>query len=178
MRLSGVNVTALMNQGAESSHPHSLTDDEFGSLFSEGVPIHFNHHGYANELKGLFFGRPNVDRVSTASYMVEGSMTTPFNMMLVNETSRFGVAKAAVKGTAKKNERVSLQQHELLSELNHEIKCITKTIIKTKTGEFPVTSEFGRPGQHDGSQILDFLADVDESKVDNTSLSERLEIRC
>jgi len=68
--------------------------------------------------------------------MEEDSTTTPFNMMLLNHTSRFHVAKAAVKGAAKRNEKVRLKQHEVLSELDHEIRSITKTTIETKTGEF------------------------------------------
>jgi xylulose-5-phosphate/fructose-6-phosphate phosphoketolase len=138
MRLRVVNVTDLMILGAERAHPHSLTNDDFDSLFTEDVPIHFNYHGYANELRGLLFGRPNLDRISIASYMEEGSTTTPFNMMLVNETSRYHVAKAAVKGAAKRNSKVRIKQHELLSELDHQIRSITRTIIETKTGEAPL----------------------------------------
>ena len=137
MRVRVVNVTDLMILGAENSHPHSLTNDDFNSLFTEEVPIHFNYHGYANELKGLLFARPNLDRISIASYMEEGSTTTPFNMMLLNQTSRYHVAKAAVKGAGKRNDKVRLKQHELLSELDHEIRSITKTIIRTKTGWVP-----------------------------------------
>lgn len=136
MRVRVVNVTDLMILGAERSHPHSLTDDDFNSLFTQNLPVHFNYHGYANELKGLLFGRPDLDRVSIASYMEEGSTTTPFDMMLVNETSRYHVASAAVKGAAKRNEKVRLKQHELLSELDHDIRSIRKTIIQTKTGGF------------------------------------------
>ena len=135
MRVRVVNVTDLMILGAERSHPHSLTNDDFDSLFTDDVYIHFNYHGYGNELKGLLFGRPNLHRVSIAYYIEEGSTTTPFNMMLVNETSRYHVAKAAVRGAAKRNNKVKLRQHELLSELDHEIRSIIKTIIETKTGE-------------------------------------------
>jgi xylulose-5-phosphate/fructose-6-phosphate phosphoketolase len=135
MRVRVVNVTDLMILGAERSHPHSLTNYDFDSLFTDDVPIHFNYYGYGNELKGLLFGRPNLHRVSIACYMEEGNTTTPFNMMLVNETSRYHVAKAAVRGAAKRNSKIKLRQHELQSELDHEIRSITKTIIETKTGE-------------------------------------------
>jgi xylulose-5-phosphate/fructose-6-phosphate phosphoketolase len=137
MRVRMINVTDLMILGAERSHPHSLMDDDFDSLFTADKPIHFNYHGYANELQGLLFHRPNLDRISIASYMEEGSTTTPFNMMLLNETSRFHVAKAAVRGAAGKNEHIRLKQHELLSELDHQISSITKTTIKTKAGKVP-----------------------------------------
>jgi xylulose-5-phosphate/fructose-6-phosphate phosphoketolase len=62
MRIRVVNVTDLMIFGAERSQPLSLTDDDFDSLFTEDLPVHFNYHGYANELKDSL-----VDQISTES---------------------------------------------------------------------------------------------------------------
>lgn len=137
LRVRVVNVTDLMILGEETSHPHSLSQDTFSSLFTPDIPIHFNYHGYATELKGLLFGRPNLDRVTIASYMEEGSTTTPFDMMLVNRVSRFHVAKAAVIGGAMRNKNVRLRQHEILSELDHDIVKTRKYIIANKKGWSP-----------------------------------------
>ncbi|KIV93073.1 hypothetical protein, variant [Exophiala mesophila] len=134
LRVRVVNVTDLMILGASSSHPHALSDDAFDALFTSDVPIHFNYHGYANELKGLLFGRPNLNRVTIASYKEEGSTTTPFNMMLLNETSRYHVAIQAVKGAALSNDLVRLHLHELVSELEGEIKKTQRFIVEEKTG--------------------------------------------
>ena len=134
LRVRVVNVTDLMILGASSSHPHALSDDAFDALFTSDVPIHFNYHGYANELKGLLFGRPNLNRVTIASYKEEGSTTTPFNMMLLNETSRYHVAIQAVKGAALTNDLVRLHLHELVSELEVEIKKTQRFIVEEKTG--------------------------------------------
>ena len=136
LRVRVVNVTDLMILGCASSHPHSLTDEAFAALFTADRPVHFNYHGYSQELKGLLFGRPGMSRVSIASYMEEGSTTTPFNMMLLNETSRFHVAIKAVQGAARGNEKVALRLHELVSELEHEIKEVQKFIVDKKTGMF------------------------------------------
>jgi phosphoketolase len=51
LRARIVNVTDLMIIAAESLHPHVLKDDSFNSLFGEDVPMRFNYHGYATELK-------------------------------------------------------------------------------------------------------------------------------
>ena len=88
MRVRVVNVTDLMILEAETLHPHSLTNDEFESLFTNDRHLHFNYHGYSNELKGLLFGRPGLDRVTIECYNEEGSTTTPFDMMLRNNVSR------------------------------------------------------------------------------------------
>ncbi|EXJ91977.1 hypothetical protein A1O3_00527 [Capronia epimyces CBS 606.96] len=137
LRVRVVNVTDLMILGQFSSHPHALTDDAFDSLFTADVPIHFNYHGYAVELKGLLFGRPNMQRVTIASYNEEGSTTTPFNMMLLNETSRYHVAIQAIKGAAKHNEWVRLHMHELTSELTGMITNVQNFIMENKDGKNP-----------------------------------------
>ena len=135
LRVRTVNVTDLMVLDCESTHPHAMSNIAFDSLFTEEQPIHFNYHGYAAELKGLLFGRPNMHRVSIASYMEEGSTTTPFNMMLMNETSRFHVAIRAITGAAKRNEKVRMRLHELTSELMGEIRQTQEFIVKNKTGK-------------------------------------------
>ena len=135
LRLRTINVTDLMVLGTERSHPHSLSDVDFESLFTEDKPVHFNYHGYPNELKGLLFGRRNMERVTIAAYSEEGSTTTPFNMMLLNGTSRYHVAIQAIKGAAKTNEKVRLALHELTSELEGTIKRTQEYIYANKTGK-------------------------------------------
>ena len=136
LRLRVINVTDLMVLESGSSHPHSMSDEAFDALFTGDKPIHFNYHGYANELKGLLFGRPDMGRVSIASYNEEGSTTTPFNMMLLNKTSRYHVAIQAIKGAAKRNEKVRLRLHELTSELTGLITQTQKYIVENRTGGY------------------------------------------
>ncbi|KAF3491707.1 uncharacterized protein GIQ15_01224 [Arthroderma uncinatum] len=130
LRVRVINVTDLMILGSERSHPHSLSDETFDSMFTADRPIHVNYHGYETELKGLLFGRPRVDRISIGSYMEEGSTTTPFDMMLLNRVSRFHVAKAAVSGGSLRNEKVRIRQQELLTTFEHEIRSARKYIIE------------------------------------------------
>lgn len=140
LRVRVVNVTDLMILGAESSHPHALSDGSFDALFTADRPIHFNYHGYATEIKGLLFGRHHLERVSIASYMEEGSTTTPFDMMLVNRVSRFHVAKIAVEGASIRNERVRIRRQELLSEFDQDIRHTRKYIIANHKGTFLYSS--------------------------------------
>jgi phosphoketolase len=76
--------------------------------------------GYPAELQGLLFHRPNLDRVSIEGYNEEGTTTTPFSMMLFNQTSRFHVAIAAVRGA--KNPQVQIKRQQLVATLEHAIK--------------------------------------------------------
>lgn len=77
--------------------------------------------GYRPELQGLLFHRPNLDRVSIEGYNEEGTTTTPFSIMLLNHTSRFDVAIAAVRG-AQGNPEIQVKRQELLASLGHAIK--------------------------------------------------------
>lgn len=135
LRVRVVNVTDLMILGLEGSHPHALSHDEFDALFTPDKPIHFNYHGYSNELKGLLFGRPQVDRITIESYREEGSTTTPFDMMLRNHVSRYHVAEAAIKGAAKTNEKVKMDMHGVLSEIHHDISKIQQSITEVGHGQ-------------------------------------------
>ena len=138
LRLRVVNVTDLMVLENEGTHPHALSHDDFDALFTPDRPIHFNYHGYANELKGLLFGRPQLHRVNIESYSEEGSTTTPLDMMLRNRVSRYHVAEAAIKGAAKRNEKVKLDMHETLSTLHHDL---------VKTQEYIMATGKGKPGK-------------------------------
>ncbi|KAL4791835.1 XFP N-terminal domain-containing protein [Aspergillus venezuelensis] len=132
LRVRVVNVTDLFILENQGAHPHALENEAFDSLFTEDKPIHFNYHGYATELQGLLFGRPNLHRATIRGYNEEGSTTTPFDMMLVNDVSRYHVAKSAIVGGARSNERVKLRQQELCSELDHDIRQTRKYIIDNR----------------------------------------------
>jgi xylulose-5-phosphate/fructose-6-phosphate phosphoketolase len=131
LKVRVVNVTDLMVLGAVGSHPHAMTNEDFNALFTEDKAVHFNYHGssfkfvidigYRTELQGLLFHRPNLDRVSIEGYNEEGTTTTPFSMMLLNHTSRFDVALAAVRGAAH-NHQIQVRRQELITSLNHAIK--------------------------------------------------------
>ena len=131
LRVRVVNVTDLMILESETLHPHSLTNDAFDALFTADRPVHFNYHGYANEIKGLLFGRPNLDRVSIECYKEEGSTTTPFDMMLRNTVSRYDVMEAAIRGGAKHNPKVALEMTSLLGEVRHQRSKVRDFVMAT-----------------------------------------------
>lgn len=142
LRVRVVNVTDLMIFDNEGAHPHALSNETFANLFTTDKSIHFNYHGYASELEGLLFGRPNLERASINGYMEEGSTTTPFDMMLSNNVSRFHVAKAALRGAARCNEYVQLYQHELSTELDQNMVDTKRYILECRKGEYLVSCIF------------------------------------
>lgn len=130
LRVRVVNVTDLMILSHEGDHPHALSHEAFNALFTTDRPVHFNYHGYATELKGLIFGRPNLERVSIEGYGEEGSTTTPLDMLLRNRVSRWHVAEAAIKGAAIRNEMVRIDMHKVQGNIRHELRQIQKHIYQ------------------------------------------------
>lgn len=136
LRVRVVNVTDLMILAPQGSHPHSLLDADWDNLFTPDRPIHFNYHGYPQELRGLLFGRPRLcDRVTIEGYREEGTTTSALDMMLQNHTSRYNVAGADIRGGAINNDKIKVREHELISEIKHMAAKDSEFINKNGDGE-------------------------------------------
>ncbi len=92
-----VNVVDLMALYSPGEHPHGMTDDRFADLFTRDADVVFAFHGYAGAVHQLLHGRPNPTRFHVRGYREEGTTTTPFDMVVLNETSRFHLAAEALK---------------------------------------------------------------------------------
>ncbi|KAF8909774.1 phosphoketolase [Gymnopilus junonius] len=120
LRVRVVNVTDLMILANTGFHPHALSEEAFNTLFTADKPIHFNYHGYPVELKGLLFGRRGLlERVTMEGYNEEGTTTSPFDMMICNNTDRFSVAVHALIAGATVNHRVAPYSHAKSTYLDH-----------------------------------------------------------
>jgi len=119
LRVRVINVTDLMILSPERTHPHSLTDEDFETLFTPDKEVIVNYHGYPSELKGLVFGRKGAQKMSVEGYNEEGTTTTPFDMMLLNRVSRFHVAAKAVAKGAKGNPKVATVAHGKQTHFMH-----------------------------------------------------------
>jgi xylulose-5-phosphate/fructose-6-phosphate phosphoketolase len=73
----------------ESEHPHGLSDREFDSLFTEDKPIVFAYHGYPWLIHRLTYRRTNHPNLHVRGYKEEGTTTTPFDMVMLNDLDRF-----------------------------------------------------------------------------------------
>src|SRR5439155_7736265 len=73
----------------ESEHPHGLPDAEFDALFTTDRPVIFAHHGYPSLIHRLTYRRTNHDNLHVRGYKEEGTVTTPFDMVMRNDLDRF-----------------------------------------------------------------------------------------
>jgi xylulose-5-phosphate/fructose-6-phosphate phosphoketolase len=89
IRVRVVNVVDLMRLQPETEHPHGLSDREFDSLFTTNRPIVFAYHGYPWLIHRLTYRRTNHDNMHVRGYKEEGTTTTPFDMVMLNDLDRF-----------------------------------------------------------------------------------------
>jgi xylulose-5-phosphate/fructose-6-phosphate phosphoketolase len=89
LRVRVVNVVDLMRLQPESEHPHGLPDREFDTLFTADRPIVFAYHGYPWLIHRLTYRRTNHDNLHVRGYKEEGTTTTPFDMVMLNDLDRF-----------------------------------------------------------------------------------------
>ena len=84
-----VNVVDLMRLQPPSEHPHGLSDTDFDSLFTVDKPVVFAYHGYPWLIHRLTYRRTNHDNIHVRGYKEEGTTTTPFDMVMLNDLDRF-----------------------------------------------------------------------------------------
>ena len=92
-----VNVVDLMSLSPVAYHPHGMSEEIFETLFSNTSPVIFAFHGYVRIIHDLVHGRPDPARFHVRGYMEEGTTTTPFDMVVLNQMSRYHLAMEAVK---------------------------------------------------------------------------------
>jgi xylulose-5-phosphate/fructose-6-phosphate phosphoketolase len=89
LRVRVVNVVDLMSLQPMNEHPNGMTDAEFDSLFTTDRPIMFAYHGYPWLIHRLTYRRANHHNLHVRGYKEEGTTTTPFDMVMLNDLDRF-----------------------------------------------------------------------------------------
>ena len=92
-----VNVVDLMSLSPKAYHAHGLSEENFNALFTTTAPVIFAFHGYVRIIHDLVHGRPDPARFHVRGFMEEGTTTTPFDMVVLNQMSRYHLAMEAVK---------------------------------------------------------------------------------
>jgi xylulose-5-phosphate/fructose-6-phosphate phosphoketolase len=96
LKVRVVNVVDLMRLQPESEHPHGLSDSEFDSLFTTSKPVVFAYHGYPWLIHRLTYRRTNHDNLHVRGYKEEGTTTTPFDMVMLNDLDRYHLVIDAI----------------------------------------------------------------------------------
>ena len=91
LKVRVVNVVDLMRLEPQSEHPHGMSDAEFDALFTATRPIIFAYHGYPWLIHRLTYRRHGHDNLHVRGYKEEGTTTTPFDMVMLNDLDRYGL---------------------------------------------------------------------------------------
>jgi xylulose-5-phosphate/fructose-6-phosphate phosphoketolase len=89
LKIRVINVVNLMKLQPQKEHPHGLSDLDFDTLFTKDKPIVFAFHGYPWLIHRLTYRRTNHKNIHVRGYKEEGTTTTPFDMVVLNEMDRF-----------------------------------------------------------------------------------------
>lgn len=92
LKIRVVNVVDLMTLQSPEEHPHGLSNRDFDSLFTVDKPVVFAYHGYPWLIHRLTYRRTNHGNLHVRGYKEEGTTTTPFDMVVLNELDRYNLA--------------------------------------------------------------------------------------
>jgi xylulose-5-phosphate/fructose-6-phosphate phosphoketolase len=129
LKIRVVNVVDLLKLERQSEHPHGLNDKDFDSLFTKDKPVIFAFHGYPWLIHRLTYSRTNNHNIHVRGYKEEGTITTSFDMTVLNEMDRFHLVMDAIdrlpqtgsKGTyLKQTLQDKLIQHREYININGE----------------------------------------------------------
>jgi xylulose-5-phosphate/fructose-6-phosphate phosphoketolase len=115
-----VNVVDLMRLQPDSEHPHGLSDREFDALFTTTQPVIFAYHGYPWLIHRLTYRRTNHRNLHVRGYKEEGTTTTPFDVLMLNDMDRFHLVIDVIDRVPGLGERAAhLRQRMVDERLRH-----------------------------------------------------------
>jgi xylulose-5-phosphate/fructose-6-phosphate phosphoketolase len=116
LRVRVVNIVDLMRLDPASEHPHGMSDAEFDALFTGDRPVIFAYHGYPLLIHRLTYRRRNHPNLHVRGYKEEGTTTTPFDMVMLNDLDRFHLVIDVIDRVPGLGERAAELRQEMVDE--------------------------------------------------------------
>jgi xylulose-5-phosphate/fructose-6-phosphate phosphoketolase len=135
-----VNVVDLMTLATPDAHPHGMSAARFAELFTADAEVVFAFHGYPGAVHLLLHGRPEPSRFHVRGYREEGTTTTPFDMVVLNETSRFHLVALALRYARNRPENAEVLTRECQAALSrhHEyVRACFEDLPEVKDFRWP-----------------------------------------
>jgi xylulose-5-phosphate/fructose-6-phosphate phosphoketolase len=117
LKIRVVNVVDLMRLQSPSEHPHGLADREFDDLFTKDRPVIFAFHAYPWLVHRLTYRRTNHHNIHVRGYKEEGTITTPFDMTVLNDLDRFHLVMDVIDRVAAVGEKGTYLKQRLHDKL-------------------------------------------------------------
>ena len=117
LKIRVINVVDIMTLQPRSEHPHGLSDAEFDALFTKDKPVIFAYHGYPFLIHRLTYRRTNHKNLHVRGYKEEGTTTTPFDMVVLNDLDRFHLVGDVIDRVASLGPRAAYVKQALRDKL-------------------------------------------------------------
>ena len=126
LKVRVINVVDLMTLQTHEEHPHGLSNKDFDVLFTRDKPIIFAFHGYPWLIHRLTYKRTNHDNLHVRGYKEEGTTTTPFDMVVLNDLDRFHLINDVIDRVPKLGARAAYFKQAIRDKLIEHKQYICK----------------------------------------------------
>ena len=140
LKIRVVNVVDLMTLQPQSEHPHGLTDPEFDAIFTKDKPIIFAYHGYPWLIHRLTYRRRNHENLHVRGYKEEGTTTTPFDMVVMNDLDRYHLTQDVIDRVPQLQQRAARARQmvrDKLVEHKHYIATYGQDMPEVRNWHWP-----------------------------------------
>jgi xylulose-5-phosphate/fructose-6-phosphate phosphoketolase len=117
LKVRVINVVDLMKLQPQSEHPHGLSDRDFDALFTPDKPVVFAFHGYPWLVHRLTYRRTNHGNLHVRGYKEEGTTTTPFDMVVLNDLDRFHLVQDVIDRVPQLGSRAAYVKQDMRDRL-------------------------------------------------------------
>ena len=116
LKVRVLNVVDVMRLEPDSEHPHGLSDAQFDALFTTSAPVIFAYHGYPSLIHRLTYRRSNHRNLHVRGYMEEGTTTTPFDMVMLNDLDRYHLVMDVIDRVPGLGEREAQLRQDMVDQ--------------------------------------------------------------
>ncbi len=131
LKIRYVNVSELTALGlGDNAETQKRNESKVNKYLTENKPVVFNYHGYTNDIEQILWPYTNSNRFIIHGYQERGSTTTPFDLKIQNQVSRYHLAINMIEQGAKSNKKVAAKKSKALRQLHKKIEAHQQYIIK------------------------------------------------